>query len=480
MSLVPATTVNLSKEKYHLLPIKFMSPNDPRFSSNNSYGNEYAFNSEEQCPLVKEQEIFIKLMNILKSMKDVGFINSGEGDYYTKYKWSFYEEFGIPPYSKTTPCLLYNHRTLFKRFNYRGPWRTWRRGNPSNNLLDWLFETDPDNSVFNIFNDHDYKYNRYAQPHSLFLIINWKKENIINDNTNYKIHFMVEECYAVYVLIKAMMILCKRDKDKGLSIQRNGKIILGFRKSKFPQTGERIPETSRNTTIPTVVIYTGTDSAEEAKEILEVLLEAFPEHDAIGLMDLGVANKIPYGNIRLNKLICYAQGDRQTKLSIKKRNLDEILPEGSTHRIEKYQGITYYLSPGQQQPVTEKPENFPPTSLNISEKMIPDWVNTMISKCVDSEGEINKRSQAFFGINFCDPIYANLPSKCNIEPLCYFAVNKSCLDPNTIKGIQDVDTTEKFSAALTLRSSSVGGRIQKKTRKYKKRGRKSRRNKLNA
>jgi hypothetical protein len=283
---------------------------------------------------------------------------------------------------------------------------------------------------------------------------------------------MVDESYALYVLIKAMMILYKRDKEKGISVQRIGKILLSFRDSKFPQTGERVQETSRNTTIPTVVIYTGTDSAQETKEILETLLKAFPEHDTIGLMELGAANKIPYGNIRLNKLICYAQGDRLTKLSIKKHNLEESLPKDSQYRIVKYQGVKYYISPGKP-PEREKPANFPPTMLNISEKMIPDWVNTMISKCGESEGEINTRSQSFFGINLCDPLYSQLPAKCNIEPLCYFAVNKTCLDPNTIEGIEGIARTDTFSTALTVRSPNGGRRIQK-TRKYKQRGRTTR------
>jgi hypothetical protein len=255
-----------------------------------------------------------------------------------------------------------------------------------------------------------------------------------------------------------------------------GKILLEFRGSKFGQTGQRVPPIHRNTFVPTVAIYTNTDSADETREMLEEILKAFPEHDQIGLMELGASNKIAYGNIRLNKLLCYAQGSREDKIDIKQQNLEEVSPEGSGYSIKKisYSRIKIFRSPdGKVSKV--RPDNFPPPVFNVSEKLIPDWVNTMISKCASSEGEINKRSQAFFGINFCDPKYSSLTSKCDVEPLCYFSVDKTCLDPNTIEGIEGIDKTSEFSTALTVRSPNAAGGMRKTRKRKARRVRKTRR-----
>ena len=411
-----SSLINLSRERRRIRPVLFTPPNNATY---NNYNSD-ELTKETTCPLVKDAEIFTDLANILKSMKDTKFINSAEKGYHTKYRWSFYEPFGIPPYSKTGQCLLDNYRILFKRFNYRDKVRSFFRGNPSNNFLDGFFETEPDSCVFNIFNESSSKYRQGPQPYSLFLLINYKQPSLIKDATNYKIHFLVDESYAVYVLMKAMNIMHNRNKKRGIVRQLVGKIILNFRSSKFGQIGKKIPERSRNTVLPTVVIYTATDSAEELKEILEEMLEAFPEHEEIGLMDFGVANKIAYGNIRLNKLICYAQGDRLMKLTEKQRNPKYI-------------------------------------------KQIPNWVTNMISKCKMSQEDINKRSQTFFGINFCDEMYSQLSEDCSIEPVCYFSLNKSCLDPNTIKGVQGIESTTEFSTALT--TTSGGGKTRRKTRR---------------
>jgi len=428
---VGISPISLSREKRHLEPVSYNSiPKSINY--NESYNSVSG-----QCAIVKEEEIFTNLMGLIKSMKETNFLVPGEQGYHTKYRWSFYEPFGIPAYSRTDSCLINNYRTLFKRFNYRDPRRTWVHGNPSNNLLDWFFDTEPETCAFNVFNgvndslNYD-KYKHFGQPENLYLLINYKQPNIIKDNTNYKIHFMVDESFALYVLIKAMMIMHNRDKRRGVVRHLAGKILFAFRDSKFGQTGQRVPLFHRNTVVPTVVIYTSSDSAEETKEILEELIKAFPEYNEIGLMELGDSNKIAYGNIRLNKLISYAQGDRITKLKVKEKNYNTTVTK------------------------------------SISEKIMPPWVKNMISKCSSSESEINKRSQAFFGVNFCDKTYLNLPSACNIEPLCYFSVNETCLDPNTIQGVDDIEKTNEFSMPLTVGSvNKLGG--MRKTRKRKSR-----------
>ena len=483
MSLPPErTTVNLSKERNHLQPVRFIPPNNAAFNPiTNEQNTTRLYTQEtEMCPLVKEEEIFTNLMNLLQMMKDTKFIQPGENGYHTKYKWSFYETFGIPAYSKTEYCLKNNYRTLFKKFNYRGPVRTWWRGNPSNNFLDAFFETPLDTCIFNMFKEsYSYKYKHPSQPDNLFLIINWNMQNPIKDMTNYKLHFMVDEAYALYVLMKAMMIVRNRDKRKGVNIQRIGKIVTNFRASKFPSSGPRVSEESRNTVSPTIVIYTASDSADEAREILEELIAAFPEHEEIGLMSLGQSNLIAYGNIRLNKLICYAQGDRNTKYDIKRGNTlsgrskiltyNEIIEAGVPENWTVFQRDTepptmffVYTDPDTKKRKIQysRPDEFPPLTedkLNpISTKLIPPWVTNMISKCNSSQGEINRRSQIFFGINFCDPMYSNLHSTCTVDPLCYFSVDETCLDPNTIRGVEGIEPSGEFSSALTIRSANTG------------------------
>jgi hypothetical protein len=60
-------------------------------------------------------------------------------------------------------------------------------------------------------------------------------------------------------------------------------------------------------------------------------------------------------------------------------------------------------------------------------------------------------------------MYSQLSEDCSIEPVCYFSLNKSCLDPNTIKGVQGIESTTEFSTALT--TTSGGGKTRRKTRR---------------
>ena len=434
-------SINLSKEKHHIVPVRYRAQN------NSNMTRQLNLNSVATCPLVKEQEIFSNIMKVITTMKeDPQFLTPGDPKYYEKYRWSFYEPFGIPQYSSTDDCITRNYRTLFKRFNKRGDWQSYFRGTIGNNtILDNFFNNPPGTCAFNLFEDYSPKYKHRRQPSNLYLMTNWQLPNTINDSKDYKIHFCVKEEYALYALMKAITIMNNRAKEKtkitGIEYPSTGKILTKFRHSMYPyedMPGVKYAE-------PTIVIYSYTDKAEEVKEILEEFIKAFPESDDIGLCELGKSERIPYGNIRLNKLLCFAKGDRTMKILTVSQNLFD------KQNKESY-GAKYT-------PV---------------EKTIPSWILEMINKCKTSD-EVNKRSQHFFGHNICDDKFSSITSdnKCDIQPFCYLSQTLDCLDPNTINGIEGLEPTNEYSVQGSEGSTApVGGR--KRTRRMRKKNKKSR------
>ncbi len=430
-------SINLSKEKRHIIPFRYRAPNN-KFNVTRRYN----FNSAGTCPLVKEEEIFTNLMKVVTTMKDdPHFLTPGDAKYYEKFRWSFYEPFGIPQYSFTDICMKMNYRTLFKRFNKRGDWQSYFRGTIGNNtILDNFFNNPPGTCAFNLFEEYSSKYKHNRQPENLYLMTNWQLPNTINDKVDYKIHFCVKEEYALYVLMKAITIMNNRAKEKtkvtGIDYPSTGKIITDLVDSMYPSKEYRSGVTYA---LPSIVIYTYTDKAEEVKEIIEEFIRAFPESEDIGLCELGEPERIPYGNIRLNKLICFAKGDRGMKL---RTVIDDMFKK----REKESYGSNYI-------PV---------------EKTIPPWILQMINKCKSSD-EVNKRSQHFFGLNICDDTYSTIVSEnnCDIQPFCYLSPTTDCLDPNTIKGIEGFEPTGEYSVAEV--STAVGGR--KRTRRLRKKSR---------
>jgi len=433
-------SINLSKEKHHMVPVRYKAPNNK--PNINTWISNSDLNLEATCPLVKEEEIFTNLMKVIMTMKeDPSFLNPGSSGYYKKFRWSFYEPFGIPQYSITNDCMKINYKTLFKRFNKRGNWQSYFRGTiRDNNILDNFFNNPPGTSAFNLFTEYSSKYRQMEQPNNLYLITNWQLPNTINDKKDYKIHFCVKEEYVLYTLMKAISIMNNRAKEKtkktGIEYRTTGKIMTTLEYSIKPS--QYMPGIIN--TYPSIVIYTSTDNAEEVKEILEEFIRAFPESEEIGLCELGDSQRIPYGNIRLNKLICFAKGDRAMKLN------------------EVRSDIQYG---------------------RLSKKTIPPWILEMVNTCKQSD-EVNKRSQNFFGLNICDNNYSSIlsESKCDIQPFCYLSQSIDCLDPNTIKGIKGLEPTDKYtihnpSESNTQQPDTVkGGR--KRTRKLRKKSKSTR------
>jgi hypothetical protein len=391
------------------------------------------FTSVAKCPDVKEEEIFANLLRVIMTMKeDPSFLISGDPGYHETFKWSFYEAFGIPPYSFTNICMQSNYKKIFNRLNKSA----------DTHILDDFLNNTPDTSVIDIFEENSEKYHQDKQPYNLFLITNWHLPNLIDDSVDYKIHFCVKEEYALYVLMKAMTIMNNRAKEKtretGIAYRSIGKIMTFFEYSK-----NTIIDGGIRYALPTVVIYTGTTSKTTVRSILEEFIRAFPESEEIGLCELGNPERIPYGNIRLNKLICYAKGDRGMKIKAVKSNM-----------------MNLRLKSGYR-----------------TQKTIPPWILEMRNTCRISS-EASRRSKHFFGVDLCKPEYSNLVSnsRCIVQPFCYLSPTLDLLDPNTIKGVQvlDPNTREyppKYNpiGSLAQRSIAIGGK--KRTRRIRKKSR---------
>ena len=399
-----------------LLNVNYREPNNAF-----NVSKRHNYTSVAKCPIVKEEEIFANLSRIIMTMKeDPSFLTPGDSKYYEKFRWSFYEPFGIPPYSFTNKCMQSNYKNLFNRFNKSA----------DKNILDDFFNNSPDTCVFDIFEENSVKYGQGKQVSNLFLITNWHLPNTINDELDYKIHFCVKEEYALYALMKAMTIMNNMAKEKtkvtGKEYRSSGKIMTKFEYTKNP-----FEQYSVIYIIPAVVIYTGTQNKEEVKIIIEEFIKAFPESEEIGTCELGDPQKIPYGNVRLNKLICYAQGDRTMKLE--KVRFDIIR--------KSFDGYTYV-------------------------KTIPPWIIQMRSKCdsPDEVDKVNKKSQHFFGVNICDAQYEQLTNQCTIQPFCYLSPTTGLLDPTTLNIEKP---TEDASGSVPV---NRGGR-RKRTRRLRKKSR---------
>jgi hypothetical protein len=126
--------------------------------------------------------------------------------------------------------------------------------------------------------------------------------------------------------------------------------------------------------------------------MLRAILASFPEANTIGFMELTGSETLPYANVRLNKMLCYAQGDRGVKLRAKRNNTTK--KNGSK-----------------------------------SKKYIPDWIFDIKSNCGTEEA--NNLSQLYLGVDICQ-IGDSLQDEQCVDDICYLAVDKNILDPRLV------------------------------------------------
>jgi len=158
---------------------------------------------------------------------------------------------------------------------------------------------------------------------------------------------------------------------------------------------ELLDKKSNGGPIAGIVLYFSNDHSETLK-ILKLLVSLFKEEAEIGVMKIDIPYhlSVPVYNVRINNLICYAQGDRCSKLD--RQISDEEAKIKQNTPIDDYK--------------------------------IPIWIKKIKENCTDStKDEINKKTYNYIGENVCD---IELLDNCIDKPICYLTTNpRSMISP---------------------------------------------------
>jgi len=316
MSTTDAPTIrNFSKEKHHFRDVLYRNPN-------NTPNKPLIL---QECNIHVEQRMFENIFNLILQLSQEPDLTKTD---YTKFRFSFYESFGIPSGSYVNSCFFSNIKTIFKRLNNRSGFQKLFRGNPGENILDKFFEYPPEK-----YGESKFTINEWAgQPANLYLYSNLSNAPETNNEMHYKIHFSVKEEYALYVLLKVHKLARKYNDSKNIKFTISTKIVLDawysiYRLKKEVLNGYSYPPVYGGIkkpdplkgfrASPNIVLYTNTDNAEEVKGILEMLIGGFSEEEqsAIGTIHLNrtASALIPAGNVRISDMICFTKGDRAIK-----------------------------------------------------------------------------------------------------------------------------------------------------------------------
>jgi len=304
------------------------------------------------------------------------------GDHFTKYKFSLYDLiYKITPYSYVSKEAWQGFISFLTKL---GPY-AHKESDASKSFLTKLLGVE---SCF---------FNMEHQPYNLFLrqnIIDKRgryRDDVKEKPLEYKIHLCVKEEYAFYTFLKLAVVFFPEFRkifpDKYLEMKWN----LDARMTHL-SADDTVYRKINGGPAASIVIYTRTDFNHYLIFMLKAILTSFPEADTIGFMVLTGNRTLPYANVRLNKMLCYAQGDRGTKLRAKRNNTTK--KNGSR-----------------------------------SQKHIPDWVFDIQSNCRTEEA--NNLSQLYLGVDIC-PIGDSLHDEQCVDDICYLAISKSMLDPRSI------------------------------------------------
>jgi len=215
----------------------------------------------------------------------------------------------------------------------------------------------------------------------------------------HKIHLFVKHEYIAYAILKLATLPANFLANKFI-----------YKFQLFNRTSNLRPENTElhdirvdGGVVPTIVIYGSSDPA-IMTQLLRLVMNLFPEHDRIGLMeDRGTMTLSPF-NVRLNKLVSYAAGDRGRTLDAMLRNISNID--------------------------------------NYTEYTIPRWLLDLQRGCsADGREDVNRQSQLFLGIDACDESGAaiNYTEKCKTRrtpdmKYCYITKSPDMVDPRTFIG----------------------------------------------
>ena len=259
----------------------------------------------------------------------------------SRFAFSFFDLLGIPPYS----YIIVNSEHPHINSNLRQI------------LLDVFILRCP------IFQTPKFGYVVKKNDTNIFCIFNDDKPDFIGHLTN-KIHLFVKHEYILYTVLKVASLYThfpsNRFQFKFLPL--NGP-------SNLRPDDEDLYKLEMNGGItPTVVIY-GSSDPTIMSELLRLVLDLFPDHEELGLMDTTGTLKLSPFNIRLNTLVSYAAGDRNKSSDLMLENIGK-------------KGTNVIRDP----PYT-----------------IPTWLDDMTKECTPAKKEdLNRHSQLFLGIDACD------------------------------------------------------------------------------
>ena len=325
-----------------------------------------------------------------------------------RFQYSFYTAFGIPPYA-------------YIQISDYSPWDATQAADDSAKLKIILTCFYPNIAYFGSPTITD-------QP-SNFIIFNYRRSLplFIGNETN-KIHLFVKHDYILYVVRKLATLHTDYPAN---NFRFKFQLFNRISNLQPGNTGIRDIRADGGP-VPTIVIYGSSDYDTMAGLIVKVL-DLFPEHDEIGLMELRDTATISPFNVRLNRLVSYAAGDRS-------HTLDGIA-DGT-----------------------------------IRPRPLPEWFSSLQARCRLESGLINEKSQLYLGLQGCDlsnnPIdygaFCSVPANAN-KLFCYLP--PELLDPHLFEEMTDEDilAEERASAALVAGARST----KKRTKRRKHRSRKS-------
>ena len=214
-----------------------------------------------------------------------------------------------------------------------------------------------------------------------------------------KIHLFVKQEYILYTILK-LASLTKHFKENTFYFKS---LYFNTESNLRPENTTLYSLSSNGGIIPTIIIY-GSSDIDIMIKLIRLVLELFPNHEELGLMDDSNVLKLSPFNIRLNKLVSYAAGNRSTTLNALISNIQS----------------------GKKNP----------------EYNIPAWFKDMQSGCTPATyNDLNRKSQLFLGIDACnssgDPI--DYDAKCNKPPTadmkyCYLTRTGNTVDPRLFVG----------------------------------------------
>lgn len=225
--------------------------------------------------------------------------------------------------------------------------------------------------------------------------------NGTSSTTSYKIHLTPKSEYLLYCICKLSLLFnpAYGDTSPFDPYILQTKVILHSRTQNLLPTNDAIRSDDINGGVmPGIVIYAPEDPVKTTM-LLKRILALFPEHAEVGHMSLTGDETLPPFNVRINRLICYAHGDRSTKL-------DARIADKKAGRAS-----AIYTT--------------------------PRWLDTMRASCsVATRDELNAKTDLFLGHAICaeDGTTIPLDEPC-YKDMCYLThAKEAMLDPQTIGG----------------------------------------------